>query len=349
MTAATLVALILGASLLFYALTAGADFGGGVWDLLATGPRKDAQRRLIAHAIGPIWEANHVWLILIVVLLFVCFPRAYALLSIALHVPLTLMLIGVVLRGAAFVFRAYDPLPGRASTRWERVFAIASVVTPLMLGATLGAAASGQLRANQSIAPALLFSLWLRPFPLMIGALTVTLFALLAAVYLTVEAEGSKSPANEGLSEDFRRRALICTALLGALAWIAALLAEEGAPRLHAALLGSSYSILFQILCALTAGGLAAMLYLRRYRLARALAGALTTLVVGGLLNAQRPYILFPDFPIEQSAAPNVVLRAVLITLAIGALLLGPALYYLFRVFKADRREHAQDDPAAHP
>jgi cytochrome d ubiquinol oxidase subunit II len=252
----------------------------------------------------------------------------------------------VVLRGAAFVFRAYDPLPGRASTRWERVFAIASVVTPLMLGATLGAAASGQLRANQPIEPALLFSLWLRPFPLVIGALTVTLFALLAAVYLTVEAERQKSPANEGLSEDFRRRALICTALLGALA---SLLAEEGAPRLHAALLRSSYSILFQILCALTAGGLAATLYLRRYRLARVLAGALTTLVVGGLLNAQRPYILFPDFPIEQSAAPNVVLRAVLITLGIGALLLVPALYYLFRVFKADRREHAQDDPAAPP
>lgn len=345
MTAATLVALLLGASLLFYALTGGADFGGGVWDLLATGPRKDAQRRLIAHAIGPIWEANHVWLILVVVLLFVCFPRAYALLSIALHVPLTLMLIGVVLRGAAFVFRAYDPLPGRASTRWERVFAIASVVTPLMLGATLGAAASGQLHANQPIAPSLLFSLWLRPFPLMVGALTLTLFALLAAVYLTVEAEG---PENEGLREDFRRRALICTALLGALAWTAALLAEEGAPRLHDALLRSSYSIVFQILCALTAGGLAATIYLRRHRLARILSGALTTLVVGGFLNAQRPYILYPDFPIEQSAAPTVVLRAVLIILGIGALLLVPALYYLFRVFKADRRASGPGDPAEH-
>jgi cytochrome d ubiquinol oxidase subunit II len=344
MTAAILTAGVLGVALLFYALTGGADFGGGVWDLLATGPRKEAQRRLIAHAIGPIWEANHVWLILVVVLLFVCFPGAYAALSIALHVPLTLMLIGVVLRGAAFVFRAYDPQPGRASTRWERVFAIASVVTPLMLGATLGAAASGQVRANQTVDAALLFSLWLRPFPLMIGALTLALFALLAAVYLTVE---SSMQGDDALAEDFRRRALICTGLLYNLAWIAALLAEEGAPRLHATLIGSRGSSLFQLVCALTAGGLTLALLFRRYRTARIAAGALTALVVGGFLNAQRPYILFPDFPIEKAASPPVVLRAVLITLGAGALLLLPALYYLFRVFKADRRAPA--DPAEHP
>ena len=100
----TLAGVIL-VALTAYVLLGGADFGGGIWDLLADGPRKTRQRELIAHAIGPVWEANHVWVILAMVLLFTCFPRAFARIAIALHVPLTLMLIGIVLRGSAFVFQ----------------------------------------------------------------------------------------------------------------------------------------------------------------------------------------------------------------------------------------------------
>ena len=112
-------------ALIFYALLAGADFGGGVWDLLATGPRAERQRALIADAIGPIWEANHVWLILVVVILFTAFPPAFAAIMTALHIPLTLMLIGIVLRGAAFTFRTYDTQDNDVQRRWSRVFAIA--------------------------------------------------------------------------------------------------------------------------------------------------------------------------------------------------------------------------------
>src|SRR5687768_10037530 len=96
------LAAVLLAALVLYALSGGADFGGGVWDLLARGPRAAAQREQIAHAIGPIWEANHVWLILVVVVLFAAFPPAFAAIATVLHVPLTLMLIGIVLRGSAF-------------------------------------------------------------------------------------------------------------------------------------------------------------------------------------------------------------------------------------------------------
>src|SRR5436305_9190901 len=103
-----LVAGALVASLIFYALTGGADFGGGVFDLLARGPRAEAQRALIARAIGPIWEANHVWLILAVVILFTGFAPAFQALATTLHGPLTLMLFGIVLRGAAFIFKVYD-------------------------------------------------------------------------------------------------------------------------------------------------------------------------------------------------------------------------------------------------
>src|SRR3954466_6248314 len=95
-------------ALVIYVLMGGADFGGGVWDLLAAGPRRREQRALIEKALGPIWEANHVWLILVVVLLFAAFPPAFAAISIALHIPLTLFLVGVVFRGSAFTFRSYD-------------------------------------------------------------------------------------------------------------------------------------------------------------------------------------------------------------------------------------------------
>src|SRR5271154_4221644 len=113
------------ASLIFYVLTGGADFGGGVFDLLARGPRAEAKRALIARAIGPIWEANHVWLILALVILFTGFPRALAAIATTLHGPLTLMLFGIVLRGTAFIFRTYD---AGSERRWARAFAIASAI-----------------------------------------------------------------------------------------------------------------------------------------------------------------------------------------------------------------------------
>ncbi len=126
-----------------YALTGGADYGGGVWDLLARGPRREAQRRLIAESIGPIWEANHVWLIVAVVVLFTGFPAAFGVLGTVLHVPITILLIGIVLRGSAFVFRSYGRAEHRIVERWGLVFSIASVVTPLCFGIVIGAISSG--------------------------------------------------------------------------------------------------------------------------------------------------------------------------------------------------------------
>jgi len=172
---AELVAGVALGALTAYVLLGGADFGGGVWDLLASGPRKREQRALIAEAIGPIWEANHVWLIIVIVVLFTCFPVAFARLAIALHIPLSLMLIGIVLRGSAFVFRSHyghDPEPGDPGTsrRWGRVFAIASAGTPVLLGLCVGALAAGTLRPPGRagfyeiyVAP------WLTPFGVGVG------------------------------------------------------------------------------------------------------------------------------------------------------------------------------------
>ena len=143
---AALLALAIVGALILYVLTGGADFGGGVWDLLARGPRATAQRALIDRAIAPVWEANHVWLILVVVLLFGAFPPAFSALATGLHLPLTALLVGIVFRGSAFVFRKYGGGGRAASRRWGVVFAVASLVTPICLGVTIGAVTAGAIR-----------------------------------------------------------------------------------------------------------------------------------------------------------------------------------------------------------
>src|SRR3954449_7568971 len=129
-----IIAAILLISLILYALMGGADFGGGIWDMLATGPRAQRQRDAIEDAIGPIWEANHVWLILVIVVLFTGFPEAFAAISVALHVPLTLFVIGVVLRGSAFAFRSLDMSGDPGQRRFGLVFSMASTIAPVLLG-----------------------------------------------------------------------------------------------------------------------------------------------------------------------------------------------------------------------
>src|SRR5258707_607607 len=187
-----LVALAMMVSLTFYALLGGADYGGGVWDLLARGPRAQKQRDLIANAIGPIWEANHVWLILVIVVLFTAFPPAFAQISIALHVPLALMLIGIVLRGSAFIFRTYDTQEKTVRRRWGRVFAIPSLVTPVLLGVVVGAISSDAARTPGETVAISYYFRWVGLFPVAVGVFSVTLFALAAAAYLTLETDDRK-------------------------------------------------------------------------------------------------------------------------------------------------------------
>src|SRR5712664_2482820 len=132
-------------ALILYALLGGSDYGGGVWDLFAFGKRAPAQRALIAQAIGPVWEANHVWLILVIVVLFTAFPPAFAAILTALFVPMCILLVGIVLRGSAFAFRSHVPSHGPTERLLTRAFAIGSIVTPIMLGVSLGTLASGRI------------------------------------------------------------------------------------------------------------------------------------------------------------------------------------------------------------
>jgi cytochrome d ubiquinol oxidase subunit II len=315
-------------SLIIYVLGGGADFGGGVWDLFASGPRKAAQRETIAHAIGPIWEANHVWLILVVVLLFIAFPAAFAAITTALHIPLTILLIGIVLRGSAFTFRSYDQATDAVQRRWGRIFAIASLVSPIMLGVCVGAVASGRIHVQDGRVLTNFVSEWLAPFPFAIGFLALALFAFLAAVYLTVEAEAPD------LQEDFRRRALLAAVLVGALAWVSLALAGSGAPRIYRGLTGERWSLFFQLVLAVIAIATLHALWRRAYRRARALAVVQVTLVLWGWGLAQFPYVVEPDLTFRDTAAPASVLRVLLVALGAGMVVLLPSMWYLFRVFK---------------
>jgi cytochrome d ubiquinol oxidase subunit II len=317
-------------SLAAYLVMAGADFGGGVWDLFATGPRRRRQRALVADAIGPIWEANHVWLILAVVLLFVCFPPAFARLSVTLHIPLTLMLVGIVLRGSAFTFRTYDSQRDDIQRRWGLVFSWASLLTPILLGVVAGTIASGAVppRPTGAFADAYVRP-WLQPFPLAIGALALSLCGYLAAVYLTVETDDAE------LQDDFRLRALIAGTGVFVAAMAALYLARQQVPLVWQGLTASAWAPGYQVVVGALALLTFTALWQRRYRIARVAAPIQAVLILGGWVLCQYPYLLPPDLTISDAAAPDATLDLVLATLALGFVVLVPSLIYLFRVFKS--------------
>jgi cytochrome d ubiquinol oxidase subunit II len=324
-----IVAVVLLVAMIAYLVSGGADFGGGVWELFARGPRAREQVHALRAAIAPIWEANHVWLILVVVLLFTCFPAAFAAIMVALHLPVTVMLIGIVLRGAAFAFQSYAAGDRAVERLSVRVFRIASATTPMALGVVAGAIAGGFIRVEpatgavtERVRP------WLEPFPLLVGLMTLVLCAYLAAVYMTRETDGP-------LQEDFRARALAAWVALGAVALPAALVAQATAPVIGVPLLQSGWSLPFHSATALAAVGAFACLLRRRYRTARVLAIAQTALILAGWGLAQYPCIVAPDLTIANSAAPSPVIVATLTVLGIGTVLLLPAFVWLYRVFKA--------------
>jgi cytochrome d ubiquinol oxidase subunit II len=331
MPAELALAAVIGTALCLYFLLGGADFGGGVWDLLASGPRAAAQRRAVEEALGPVWEVNHVWLILVVVVLFTAFPAAFAAISVALHVPLTLFLVGVVLRGSAFAFRGLHAAGRAAERRLGLVFSIASLVAPIVLGMVVGALVSGRIRVEDGLVRSGFFAPWLAPFPIVIGLFALALCAFLAATYLTVELREPE------LREDFRRRAIVAAIAVGALALAAFLLSRAGAPRVHAALLTRRWSWPFHALTGAAAVTALAALAGRRFRLARVAAAAQTVFILLGWSLAQLPFLVVPDLTLADAAASPPTLRLLLVVLAAGVPVLVPSLALLYRVFKRGR------------
>jgi cytochrome d ubiquinol oxidase subunit II len=327
MTLATTVLVLMWIGLTAYALFAGADFGAGVWDLLAGGPEKGApQRRLIDHSIGPVWEANHVWLIFVLVVLWTGFPPAFAAIASTLYIPLTLAAFGMIARGAAFAFRkavAGEPL----ERFYGAAFAFSSVVTPFFLGAVAGGVASG--RVPPGIAQGDVITSWLNPTSLLGGVLAIGVCAYLSAVFLCADAvrEGAT-----GVIPAVRGRGIVSALAVGVVALAGIAVLRSDAPDLF---YGLTHRGLPLILLSAVAGIASVLLLVRRrYVTARLAAGVAVTAVVWGWAAGQYPYLLEPDMTIEEGAASRTTLVAMLVTLVLGALLLIPSLWYLYALFQ---------------
>jgi cytochrome bd ubiquinol oxidase subunit II len=324
----TLIAAVMLVALIIYALMGGADYGGGMWDLLASGPRAQRQRHAIVEAIAPVWEANHVWLILVIVLLFSAFPRAFSGIMIALHIPITAMLIGIVLRGSAFVFRKYDSTDDAVQRRWSRVFGIASFFTPFFQGLTLGALTTGEIRFVGDRVTTGFFAGWFTPFALTCGLFALALFAFLAATYMTDETQSERD-----LQNDFRLRAIWAETALVPLAITVFLTAKSGASLMYHGLTNWWAPLLlgWTVLSAVTA---TLALWSRRFFVARIAAVAQVTFILLGWGLAQFPYLVTPDVTLQNAAAPESTLKLLLLALGAGAVVLLPSLIYLFQIFK---------------
>jgi cytochrome d ubiquinol oxidase subunit II len=327
MSSAELIAGILWLSLTAYAVLAGADFGGGVWDLFAGGPRAADQRSAVAEAMGPVWEANHVWLIFMITGLFTAFPITFGALGLALYLPFTVATFGIVLRGASFAFRAHGRDAVGPLSPWGAVFGVASLVTPFFLGTAAAAVATGSIHAPAGQLATSFLDGWTTPLAVVIGLFAVSMCAYLAATYLMVENE-----TRPALLADFRRRAVAAAVVSGVLALISLAISAFEGSRLLGSLTGRGLPL---FLLALINGPLALWAVWRsRPRIARVAVVGQVVLVLWAWAVGQWPYLVPPDLTISGTAAPSTTLTAMLVVIGVGGLLLVPSLWLLFRVFK---------------
>ncbi len=319
---AGIVAAVLVLVITAYAALAGADFGGGVWDLLAGGAAAGAApRQRIDRSIGPVWESNHVWLIIALVLLWTGFPVAFARIFTTLFVPLSVAALGIVLRGAGFAFRSQVQ-----TLRWQRVsgavFALSSLLTPFFLGTAIGAIVTGRVSGADGDP----VSSWVNPTSLLTGALFVATSAYLAAVYLAVDSERAGEPE---LRRYFTRRALAAAVVTGLLAAITLAVLHTTAARVFSILI-TGRALPLVLISVLAGAAVAVLLALDKIRLIRLLAALAVTAVIWGWALAQYPLLLPPHLTINDAAAPAAAGVAELIVVAIIVVLVGPSFVLLF-------------------
>jgi cytochrome bd ubiquinol oxidase subunit II len=330
-TMTPLLAAFMGAALVLYVLLGGADYGAGFWDLLSAGPLKEEQKSLIANAIRPIWEANHVWLIFIFVLLFACFPRAFGAIMIALYIPISLMLLGIVLRGAAFVFRAYSTNSDMQRT-YAFLFSASSSFTPILAGMALASLSDDRVVVVRDESLNGYVFNWLNPFSLSVGLFTLAICAYLAATYLAVEA-GSPE-----LRRAFRHRAFAAGSISGVLGIEVFVLSNRYAQGLRTGLLHNSLAVftgalgVISLIVGLTA------LFRDRVRPARWIVALFAASIVTSWVAAQYPYLARPEMTVFNSALSENIVRDVLCASIAGALVLFPSLALLLYVFKDQRK-----------
>lgn len=309
-----------------YAVFGGADFGAGFWDLTAGGAHKGGRvRGLIQRSMSPVWEANHVWIIFILVIAWTAFPVAFGSLFSTLSIPFFLAALGIILRGAAFALR------GQAATINEArvlgaTFALSSVLVPFFLGAAMGGIASGRVPVGNAAGD--MISSWLNPTGMAIGVLAVVTGAYVAAVYMAGDAVRAGLP---DLVQAFKTRALISGAVMGPLGIAAMLVIRSDARPLFDGLL-SGAGLVCVIVSSLAGVATLWLVWTERFGLARAPAALAVTGVILGWVFAQDPYILPGELTLEQAAASDATLSSLLVATGVGAIILVPSLVYLYRL-----------------
>ena len=347
MSLADLAAALLLLGVTAYAVLGGADFGAGFWDLTAGGARRGARLRgMVKLAMGPVWEANHVWLIFVLVVFWTAFPAAFGPVMDTLYVPLFLAGVGIIFRGAAFALR------GEAATIAEAralgaTFALASVLIPFCFGAVIGGVASGRVPAPPATGDA--FESWLNPTSVFIGVLAVTTGAYIAAVFLAGDSVRVGQP---DLARAFRARALGAGVVAGALALGGLAVVREDAPHLYEDL--TAGDALPLLIASAVAGVVTlALVWRERFEPARYVAAAAVATILAGWGVAQSPDFLPGALTFSQAAAGHDTLVALLVSVAAGLLILVPSLFLLFRLTlrgRLDTEFHpiaAADEPPA--
>jgi cytochrome d ubiquinol oxidase subunit II len=324
-----------------YAVFGGADFGAGFWSLLAGGgDRGRRPRALIDWAIGPVWEANHVWLIFVLVVLWTGFPSAFEAIFSTLFIPLSLAAFGIVLRGAGFAFQ-HTARRERGRVLATTVFGAASVLTPFFLGTVVGAVAGGRVPVGNAAGDPV--TSWFNTLSLVTGVLFVATGAYLASVFLVSDARRAGTP---DLERYFVNRALVAAAVTGALAAVGLVALHADA---HAVFDGLTSDGLPLVVLSLVCGvGVLVLLRRGAQRGARVLAAGAVVSVIWGWAVAQHPNIVPPSLTVSDAAAPSTTLKAVLIVFGIAVLVVLPSLGLLFTLVQRNLvEETSQPAPPA--
>ena len=335
MSTADVCAAILWAGVTLYAIFGGADFGAGVWDLLAgRGARAERVREQIDRSIGPVWEANHVWLIFVLVVLWTAFPSAFSAIMTTLYIPLALAALGIVLRGSGFAFR--HALPGPVQRPATRVFGAASVLTPFFMGTVVGAIASGEVPSAGDGDPT---ASWTGFLPLTSGVLFVLVAAYTAAIFLTRD---SGAAGDQDLRDYFAGRALIAALVAGVAAVVGVIALHADARYIYDGLTSwpGIALVIVSAICGLGALGL--MLTGRSLGLRAAAVGAGTALI-WGYFAAAFPYVLPTSLTISGAAGASATLTEVIIVFGVAAVTVVPALILLYVL----SQRHALDGGSA--
>ena len=306
-----------------YAVLGGADFGAGFWDLTAGGAERGGPvRGLVQRSMSPVWEANHVWLIFVLVITWTSFPVAFGAIFETVSVPLFLAALGIILRGTAFALRGQAATIGEARFLGA-CFALSSVVLPFFLGAALGGVVSGRVDAQDPSASA---DAWLNDTSIALGILAVLTGAYLAAVYLAGDARRAGVPE---LERAFRTRALIAGVVTGGAAFGALLVIRSDARPLYDGLTsgGGLVAVIVSVLAGIATF---ALIWTWNFEPARFTAAAAVGATIVGWWLATRPDLLPGSLTIDEAAAPNATLTALVVSVGLGLLILVPSLWYLY-------------------